>query len=389
MTLPHLPGARPATGVVASPFFATAEDRVAWARQRYFEEGQRPSGLVSEAVIQGWQRCLASGLKPQQRPDFEPIARSRTNAALARGRTLLDAAGPEIEQLDRMLAGTGCKVILVDGAGVVLRATAASAVARTPLELGARVGVSLAENNLGCTAPSVTARSTRACTVSGGEHFFGVLGQIHCAAAPIHNREGELAAVLDLSIEGRPFAFDAFGLVKLFAAAIENRYVAAQAHERLLVRFQVAPTMLGTPMEGLAVVDGAGQVAWINAAGSALLEPPGMPAARRDVEHLFGLTLMQLLGLCSASTPLPHRLPSGLGVWLLAVAPGSRRPGPAEDAPSMPAAPPSLDEVHRHHIEQTLAAAGGNISEAARRLGVSRGLLYRRLRAWREGHGSA
>ncbi len=384
MSQQHLPGARPPAGALSSPFFATAEDRVAWARQRYFEEGQRPSGIVSEAVIQGWQRCLASGLKPQQRPEFEPIARSRMNAALARGRTLLDAAGPEIEQLDRMLAGTGCKVILVDGAGVVLRATAAPSVARSPLELGARIGVSLAENNLGCTAPSVTARSTRACTVSGGEHFFGVLGQIHCAAAPIHNREGELAAVLDLSIEGRPFAFDAFALVRLFAAAIENRYVAAQAHERLLVRFQVAPTMLGTPMEGLAVVDGSGRVGWINAAGTALLEPPGAPTPQRDVEPLFGLRLEQLMGLCSASTPLPHRLPSGLGVWLLAVAPG-RRPTEAEDVPPpMPAVPPSLDEVHRHHIEQTLAAAGGNISEAARRLGVSRGLLYRRLREWRD-----
>ncbi|MBN9320561.1 MAG: hypothetical protein J0H24_00090, partial [Delftia acidovorans] len=33
-------------------------------------------------------------------------------------------------------------------------------------------------------------------------------------------------------------------------------------------------------------------------------------------------------------------------------------------------------------IEQALARCQGNISQAARMLGVSRGLLYRRLREW-------
>jgi DNA-binding NtrC family response regulator len=46
---------------------------------------------------------------------------------------------------------------------------------------------------------------------------------------------------------------------------------------------------------------------------------------------------------------------------------------PADDAAT-------LAQLSRQLIEQTLAACGGNVSQAARRLGVSRGLLYRRLR---------
>lgn len=390
----HPPASRPPRppafggSLAPSPFFATAADRLAWARQRYFDEGQRPSGLVSEPVIQSWQRCLAAGLKPHQRPEFEPVTRARVSTALARGHSLLQAAAPEIDQLDTLLAGTGCKVLLTDGQGVVLRASASDAVARSPLELGARVGVWFAEGNLGSTAPSVVARSGRACTVSGGEHFFGILEQVHCAAAPIRNRDGAVAAVLDVSIEGRPFAFDAFALVHLFATAIENRYVAGQARDRLLLRFQLAPSLLGTAMEGLAVVAGDGSVSWVNAAGLALVEPPGSAPAARHVESMFGLTLAQLLSACGAKAALPHRLPSGLGIWMAAVEPAGTRAAAADDgagvasaaAPS--AAPPSLDDVNRRHIEQTLADCGGNISAAARRLGVSRGLLYRRLRDW-------
>jgi transcriptional regulator of acetoin/glycerol metabolism len=43
-----------------------------------------------------------------------------------------------------------------------------------------------------------------------------------------------------------------------------------------------------------------------------------------------------------------------------------------------------LRESDLELIQRTLQACGGNLSTAARQLGVSRGLIYRRLRAARE-----
>jgi transcriptional regulator of acetoin/glycerol metabolism len=44
--------------------------------------------------------------------------------------------------------------------------------------------------------------------------------------------------------------------------------------------------------------------------------------------------------------------------------------------------PAATLDTHRDRlITDTVAACGGNIARAARQLGVSRGLLYRRLRA--------
>lgn len=363
-----------------SPFFTTPADRIAWARQRFFDDGERPTGLVSDPVLQGWQRCLTAGLTPQLRPDFEPVTRSLVSTALARNHGLLQAAGPELEQLDHLLAGTGCKLLFTDHRGVVLRASAVDGSVRSPLTLAARVGVRFTEENLGSTAPSVVARGGTACTVSGGEHFLGLLGQVHCAAAPVHNRRGEVAAVLDVSVEDRPFAFDVFGLVRLFAAAIENRYVAAQSCERLQVSFQLAPTLLNTALQGLAVIEHDGRIAWVNPAGRSLLDPPGSPVPPRTAEAALGLTLAQLQALSAQEGALQHRLPSGLAVWMTVTEPGQRRVRAAAPRPAQPADAQSLQDVHRAHIESTLAACGGNISKAARRLGVSRGLLYRRLR---------
>lgn len=350
----------------ALPFFSNPAERVAWARRRYFDEGLRPSGLVPEPVFQSWQRCLQAGLRPQDTPEFDLVTRTRASHAKARGHALLEAAAQEFEQLDGMLAGTGCRSVLVDGHGIVLRATPSSPAGRSVLDVATRVGVQLSEGRCGSTAPGVSASSGEACSVAGGEHFFGLLQQVHCAAAPIHHRDGTLVGVLDLSIEGRPFGFDALGIVRLAATAIENRLATQQARDHLRLSFQIAPGMLGTPLEGLALVDGQGQVSWVNAAGRALLG-----AGAGNVEARMGLTLEQLLA--RGAQPAPQRLPSGLAVWLQVRAPGR---------PSAPPPPAALDDVHRRHIEQTLVDCRGNIAAAARRLGVSRGLLYRRLRAW-------
>ena len=88
------------TTAIAGPFFNTPLQRTRLARERFFEQGQRPTGMVSEAVIQSWTRCLANGLQPQRWPEFEPVTRARTKAVLERGQPLLRFAAPELDQLD-------------------------------------------------------------------------------------------------------------------------------------------------------------------------------------------------------------------------------------------------------------------------------------------------
>jgi two-component system response regulator RegA len=53
---------------------------------------------------------------------------------------------------------------------------------------------------------------------------------------------------------------------------------------------------------------------------------------------------------------------------------------------AIPEAPPSLAKHEREYIEYVLAATGGNISEAARRLGLHRQSLQRKLRKYPPRH---
>ena len=398
-------------------FPRTRAERVALARQQFFDEGVRPSGLVGEAVLQSWMRCSRTHSDSRRVIAFDAVTPSRLHATLGRSRDLLEAARGELQNMESSLAGTDARVLLTDAHGVIVHTTHHPMAAAQPvMRQTARVGINIAESMVGTTAPGIVACTGHAATVNGAEHYFDVLHEMHCAAAPIRDVHGRLAAVLDVSVEGRPFSFGAAQLVATFAATIENRLLVAQSRGWLLLRFQASPALLGTPLEALAGIDFDGRVAWLNGAAERLIGQPPDDAPPCAL-HIFGMDLAALLHLTrSSDAPRAVRLANGLGVWLQASLQASdgvdfrhavsfagteaaapristsapQQTAPAqegheeEEDPSGAAADSSLRGHSRKLIEDTLGACGGNISQAARQLRVSRGTLYRRLKHWEQ-----
>jgi len=140
-----------------------------------------------------------------------------------------------------------------------------------------------------------------------------------------------------------------------------------------------------------------------------------------DLPDLLGIDFDTVLDMTRQTSLTPIRLPNGLGVWAQAsmrghdgvdfghalafssfsevmtssVMPNARSADNGlqkqsvsvdsetvadMEALSVPPALARLSEHHHHVIDRTLAECDGNISRAARTLGVSRGLVYRHLR---------
>lgn len=387
----------------AQPFFQTPEQRAALARQRYFEEQQHPAGLVSEAVIRSWGRSRSLGHASHKMPALDPVNRSALSAALARNRRLLEAAQLDLQQLEATLAGTASRLMLTDANGVIVHVSRGTGDPQQKvLDVATRVGVNLAEEVLGTTAPGIVVQTGMACTVQGCEHFYDMFVSVRCAAAPIRDVHGRLVGVLDVSTESRGFGFDAAAVVGVYATSIENRLLQAQSDQHLVLHFQAAPALLGTPMEGLAGVDSQGQVVWLNATGHSLLGRPARQGTG-SVGEFFGTDLGRLVSMCGATEAQRMQLPSGLGIWVRAtlglrdgvdfrhaVAWSASPPAPVPEPqavaePETPAAPepaaaPSLADTQQRLIGEALLANGGNVARTARQLGVSRGLVYRHLR---------
>jgi sigma-54 dependent transcriptional regulator, acetoin dehydrogenase operon transcriptional activator AcoR len=385
------------TELPANPFYASSEERTALARRRFFEEGVRPSGMVSEAVIQSWSRCLRSNPDPMRPAVFEPVTVSRVHSALRANRQLLEAADEELRRLQVTLSGTSGTAILTDPQGVVIGTTFTPTRSHEQvMPVAARIGVNVSEDAVGTTAPGITARSGQPSVVQGCEHFFGNVQMMHCAAAPIRDVRGQLAGVLDLSSEDIPFGFDAASVVAYYAAEIENRLLCAQSTEHLVVRLQMSPALLETPMAALAGVTGQGHIDWLNGSASRLLGLKA-PVGQRLIVHVedaLGVSLDVLAALATRGQAQPLHLPNGLTLWARCewrARDGTRRVSLATAEPAAPTpaastgpgqgqAPNTLRETEQEAIDRVLTDCAGNVSKAARALGVSRGLIYRHIR---------
>lgn len=372
---------------------STTARRVALARRRFFEEGLRPDGLVPEAVLQSWARCAGAHRKPAERIAFEPLAQAQVSATLARHRSLLEAARPELARLDAVLAGTSCKAFLTSADGVILHATPTDARDGALMAAVARIGVDIGERSVGTGAPGLAALAGEASVVCGAEHYFGAMAAMHCAAAPIRGVRGNVVGVLDISREGAGFRFDALALTAAYAAAIEARWLDARSRKLLVLRFHSRPGLLTSPLAGRAGIGADGRIDWVDGPGAQQLGCDRAQVRGAPAEALIGLGPVSLLALARGGA-MRRPLPNGLALWLQARSPAGWQaalaPEPhaaASDAPGTPVAvdralPPTLGDSSRALIERTLAGVGGNVSQAARVLGVSRGLLYRRLAAW-------
>jgi transcriptional regulator of acetoin/glycerol metabolism len=177
----------------------------------------------------------------------------------------------------------------------------------------------------------------------------------------------------------------------MYATTIENQLLRAQSREHIVVHLQTSPALLGTPMEGLAGLDADGRIAWLNGAAARLLGV-SQGNAGGHAEDVFGIALNRLALLTRAANAALHRLPSGLNVWIAARMQGRDGAGPLFQVQALPvalvaaeltAAPlpqGTLRDNDKHLIERTVRACGGNVSKAARALGVSRGLVYRHMK---------
>lgn len=374
------PPAPPADTLPPQPFFHTAEQRRALARQRFFDEGQRPTGLVPDAVIQSWTRCVQARRDAAEPLRPATVSALRLQSAQRRHRALLAAAAPELAHLQALAAGRGCHLQLLGPDGVVLRSDGGDGGGGL-LPAFTQPGTDVSEPRLGTTAPAVALRSGQPCAVQGREHFFEALHTLRCAAAPVHDGRGQLAGALNLSLEGEAFGFDALAVVATYAGAIGHRLAQALQRDGWLLRFHVHPDWVDTPGAALAGLDDDGRVRWCNEIATHWL-PDGELAAWPAPPCTAAAA--------AADGPCRGTLPNGLPVWWRLQRGDGRAPAAAQAttasaAPAAPEVPPPVDPgppptlaaQREAAIVQALRQCRGNVSRAARLLGISRGAVYR------------
>ena len=342
----------------------------------------------SQAWIErSWQRCLASGKTPDQKPSFDMIAPTATRQLVEANQTLLRCARPVLQSLSRAIASTRYFAVMTDAQGIVIDAHGAIDRSDRRADLITRIGTDLSERQLATTAISAALTELQPVWLHRGEHFFDANSVYSCAGAPLFGPDGACIGMLDLTgIEAaeRP---ELKHLVAQSARSIENALTLGQLKTTndLLIRLNWPGRTLGDETDGLVCLNADGYVTAANQMARLMLpqlQPQPLPQQLLHASDLFAMSFDMLFDAArkqSSKSALEVPLWTGLRLHALSVMGGQADTTAIAqlDAPAAP--PPPLKDIETALIRKAVDDARGNVMQAAKTLGISRATVYRRL----------
>lgn len=297
-----------------------------------FAVAQDNSAAARSLIAASWIRSLTEhGLDPERFQAPEVLDAARLAEARDRMASLLRAAGPALDRLFEAVGSAGCCVLLTDADGVPLERRGAPADDSDFQSAGLWTGAVWKEAREGTNGVGTAIAEGRALTIHHDQHFFTCHTNLSCTAAPLFDPHGELAGVLDVSSCRSDASEITAALVSAAVGDAARRIEATQfrqafEHARILLPGLETNALLAVDRDDLVI------------------------GATRAARRLYGISA--------------ERIAAGLPACTVLGAEGEK-----ED----------FTQAERGVVQRALARAGGNVSVAARALGLSRATLHRKL----------
>ncbi|MBO3095260.1 GAF domain-containing protein [Cellulomonas dongxiuzhuiae] len=215
------PGDWPATEAGQRP---TALVRA--AHERFVTSGGDPGRQVRPIVADSWRRSRRVGVDPEL--PTPPVDIGGSDLAELRSSHPLSGAVPIVRRL-LVEPQAGWVAALSDEAGRLLWVDGDHDLRRPLDDVGFVEGAAWREDAVGTNALGTALATRRPLQVMGTEHWARVVHPWNCAAVPVHDPQGRMLGVLDVTGRDDAASWMALALVRATVAAIEANLTSTSA----------------------------------------------------------------------------------------------------------------------------------------------------------------
>lgn len=296
-------------------------------------------------LVASWQRSrVLHDLSPNKLNAPERVTEQELNQAQERQGLLLNLSNPKLDQLYLAVGNVGCSVVLADTNGVVIARRGAQEDDKTFDSWGLWTGAIWSEESEGTNGIGTCIIEKKALTIHKDQHFHSKNTGLSCTASPIFDHNANLMAVIDVSSCRADLTANFSQLISVAvvdtARRIETDHFSQSFPDAQIILASTPQTSydVGTLIKGAALI--------------AVDQDDLVIGATRSARDVYGLNDDDL------DRPLSLSALQGKTVDL------------ARD----------YAQSENRIIQQSLAKSGGNISAAAREMGISRATLHRKLK---------
>ena len=355
------------------------QQALAAARQRFADGGTLAESLLAPSVRRSWERSRLAGVQPRQEPHYAPLASAHRRLEDPADRRLARCVREDLDQLWSAFGGRQWTLFCVNAQGMIV-AQREHGLADVPVLRPIQVGRRLREIDIGTTAPACSLAEDAPALVRGNEHYLDRFAAVFCLSVPLHGLDGEVLGALDITGTGERDAELLHGYFRQAALSSENRLM-LQHRPCHLLAVQHDARWLHSPLQGLLAIEEDGRVRAANRVARRLLGLPRRgPLPLLTLDALFAAASANQRRRLLQSGPA-HRVrigeDSAVQVQYLRGPLAARARVTAAVGPA--GAGPSLRARSAQQVREAVAAQQGNITAAARQLGISRTTLYKHL----------
>ncbi|MFT8675544.1 MAG: helix-turn-helix domain-containing protein [Acetobacter sp.] len=295
----------------------------------------------SSEVVRSWQRCQATyNLDPAQTWAADVLSSMEFRYINERSAFLLSVAIPEMQRLYAMVRDLGLMVLLSDPQAVILARCIGENHKAVCRRLRLQEGAIWDEGAAGTNGVGTVLKDGCPITLTRGDHWRFCFSLLESHAAPIFGEHGQTLGVLNLA------TFSTTTTRPLAPVLMETLCQAARRIEEQILRNAcpgqriVALGLAGGPSAPLVAMNDGGMVTGATRAARTLM---GWP---EKMDGTGPATVMKL-----SDGPMTFRM------------------------------------AEEQVVRTALSLARGNVTNAARRLGISRATFYRKLKTFQTGGG--
>lgn len=296
-------------------------------------------------LVASWQRSsVLHDLDPGKHRPPDRLTEQELTQAQERLGLLIHTSESSLDQLYMAVGDVGCSVVLADRNGVALSRRGAQRDDKTFSKWGLWTGAVWSEESEGTNGVGTCIIEERPLTIHKEQHFHTKNTDLSCTAAPIFDHQGDLMAVIDVSSCRADLTA---GFSRLISVAVVDTARRIET-DHFKERFAGSRILL-------ASAENSGDLPIEASKGAALIavnQDDLVIGATRCARNIYGLSSADLKNPKSLSSLHGHEVDQ------------AREYAMAE---------------HRV-IQQAMANTGGNVSAAAREMGISRATLHRKLK---------